>query len=173
MQADEVQNNFIKPWDEWFMDLAAHWAQRSKDPSTKVGAIITDGHKTQISSGYNGFAAGMDDDPKLYADRFTKYQRVIHAELNAILNSVLPIRMMTQGHGQQATLYVTMFPCHECAKASIQAGIRRIVTPPAAAARWDDSHKAAVQFFREAGVVVDHYYVSQQLKDKYPMTFKE
>lgn len=111
-------------WDEYFMGVAILAAQRSKDPSTQVGACITDDNKRIISTGYNGFPKGCSDDefPWNRDEKCgeTKYQFVVHAELNAILNA---------GGSSVAgsTLYVSLFPCNECAKAIIQAGVKEVV----------------------------------------------
>ncbi|MBR2669079.1 MAG: dCMP deaminase family protein [Solobacterium sp.] len=110
-------------WDEYFMGLAHLSALRSKDPNTQVGAAIVDENHRVVSVGYNGFPRGCDDDEFPW-DReggmlVTKYAYVVHAELNAILNSPRPVR--------GCTLYVSLFPCNECAKAIIQSGITKIV----------------------------------------------
>ena len=111
-------------WDEYFMGVALLASQRSKDPSTQVGACIVDGGKRILSTGYNGFPQGCSDDEFPWnrdeALGETKYQYVVHAELNAILNA--------SGKSLSgSTLYVGLFPCHECAKAIIQAGIKDVV----------------------------------------------
>ncbi len=111
-------------WDEYFMGVALLAAQRSKDPSTQVGACIIDGDKRILSTGYNGFPKGCSDDEYPWnRDESlgeTKYQYVVHAELNAILNA--------SGKSLSgATVYVGLFPCHECAKAIIQSGIKEVI----------------------------------------------
>ena len=111
-------------WDEYFMGVALLAAQRSKDPSTQVGACIIDGDKRILSTGYNGFPKGCSDDeyPCNRDESLgeTKYQYVVHAELNAILNA--------SGKSLSgATVYVGLFPCHECAKAIIQSGIKEVI----------------------------------------------
>lgn len=110
-------------WDEYFMGLAHLSAYRSKDPSTQVGAVIVDDNKRIVGIGYNGFPKGCNDDefPWEREGDFneTKYPFVVHAELNAILNSTKNLN--------GATIYVSLFPCHECAKAIIQSGITSIV----------------------------------------------
>src|SRR5690606_6481729 len=106
-------------WDKHFLGLAHYMSRMSKDPSTKVGAVIVRKDKTVSSVGFNGFAAGMDDAPALYANRDEKYSRIVHGEINAILNAHGPVR----GH----TLYTTPFaPCERCAVLVIQAGIKRV-----------------------------------------------
>ena len=111
-------------WDEYFMGVALLAAQRSKDPSTQVGACIVDANNRILSTGYNGFPKGCSDDefPWNRDDTLgeTKYPFVVHAELNAILNA--------SGKSLAgATLYVALFPCNECAKAIIQSGITEVV----------------------------------------------
>lgn len=113
----------VLSWDEYFMGLAHLSAMRSKDPSTQVGAVIVSGEHRVLSIGYNGFPNGCSDDEFPW-DRegdfgATKYPYVVHAELNAILNSKNDLR--------GCSIYVSLFPCNECAKAIIQSGISRIV----------------------------------------------
>ena len=109
-------------WDEYFMGVAVLAGKRSKDPNTQVGACIVSPENIIVSTGYNGFPMGCSDDeyPWEREGAETKYPFVVHAELNAILNS----------HGRPlagARIYVALFPCNECAKAIIQAGIREVV----------------------------------------------
>lgn len=111
-------------WEEYFMGLALLSAERSKDPSTQVGACIVDKDNKIVSVGYNGAPIGYDDDKDMTWERNgdflnTKYAYVCHSELNAILNS------NTQVNG--CKLFVTLFPCNECAKVIIQSGIKEIV----------------------------------------------
>lgn len=111
-------------WDEYFMGVALLAAERSKDPSTQVGACIIDNNNRIISTGYNGFPKGCSDDEFPWnrdaAAGETKYPFVVHAELNAILNA--------QGTSVvNSRLYVSLFPCNECAKAIIQSGVREVV----------------------------------------------
>lgn len=113
----------VLTWDEYFMGLAHLSALRSKDPNTQVGAAIVDENHRVVSVGYNGFPTGVSDDEFPW-DRDggvldSKYAFVVHAELNAILNSQRSVR--------GCTIYVSLFPCNECAKAIIQSGIKRIV----------------------------------------------
>lgn len=111
-------------WEEYFMGLAILSAERSKDPSTQVGACIVNKDKKIVSVGYNGAPTGYDDDKDMNWERSgdflnTKYAYVCHSELNAILNSNTDVR--------NCKLYVTLFPCNECAKVIIQSGIKEIV----------------------------------------------
>lgn len=109
-------------WDEYFMGVALLAAKRSKDPNTQVGACIVDRNNIILSTGYNGFPYGCSDDvyPWERTGNDTKYNYVVHAELNAILNA-----SGKDLHG--ARLYVDLFPCNECAKAIIQSGISEVV----------------------------------------------
>ena len=111
-------------WDEYFMGVALLAAERSKDPSTQVGACIVDESNRILSTGYNGFPQGCSDDEFPWnrdeAEGETKYPYVVHAELNAVLTA--------QGKSLiGAKLYVGLFPCNDCAKAIIQSGIREVV----------------------------------------------
>ena len=109
-------------WDEYFMSVALLASMRSKDPNTQVGACIVGEDKRIISTGYNGFPRGCSDDefPWNRDGEETKYPYVVHAELNAILNA--------GGRNLNGSkLYVALFPCNECAKAIIQAGIKEVV----------------------------------------------
>ena len=111
-------------WDEYFMGIAQLSALRSKDPSTQVGACIVDKAHKVVSIGYNGMPVGVDDEciPWGHGEGLeSKYLYVCHAELNAILNT------RDSAHLNGCTLYVTLFPCNECAKAIIQAGVSEVV----------------------------------------------
>ena len=119
----DKRNGYIS-WDEYFMGVALLAAERSKDPNTQVGACIVDGDRRILSTGYNGFPHGCSDDefPWNRDEQIgeTKYQFVVHAELNAILNA--------RGKSLAgSTLYVGLFPCNECAKAIIQSGVSEVV----------------------------------------------
>ncbi|CAH1267629.1 DCTD [Branchiostoma lanceolatum] len=112
-------------WDEYFMAVAFLSAQRSKDPSSQVGACIVNSEKKIVGIGYNGMPNGCSDDKLPWSrtaeDRLdTKYPYVCHAELNAILNK-------NSSDVKGCTMYVALFPCNECAKLVIQSGIREIV----------------------------------------------
>lgn len=112
-------------WDEYFMGVAMLASRRSKDPGTQVGACIVNDDNKIMSVGYNGFPKGCSDDEfpwerKADIETDTKYPYVCHAELNAILNS--------GGNSLSGCrIYVALFPCNECAKAIIQAGIKEVI----------------------------------------------
>lgn len=136
-------------WDQRFLGLARFWAETcSKDPSTKVCAVIADG-KRVVSLGYNGFPAGVDDDPEAYNDREEKYARIVHADANAIVNARQSVADMT--------MYVWPFsPCSSCAKLIIQSGIKRVVIPEQAEndrdKRWASDFQLTKDLFDQAEV---------------------
>ena len=111
-------------WDEYFMGIAILSGERSKDPNTQVGACIVGSDNRILSVGYNGFPNGCSDELFPWAregsELETKYPFVAHSELNAILN-------YRGGSLEGSKLYVSLFPCNECAKAIIQAGIRTVI----------------------------------------------
>ncbi len=118
-----MKNSYIS-WDEYFMGVALLSAKRSKDPNTQVGACIINSKKRIIGIGYNGFPMGCDDnvfpwESKSESELDTKYPYVVHAEANAILNSSAPL--------EGSTIYVSLFPCNDCAKLIIQSGIKKII----------------------------------------------
>lgn len=143
-------NNYIT-WDEYFMGVAILSAQRSKDPSTKVGACIVNNNKRIVGIGYNGLPHGCSDDifPWEREGEFleTKYPYVVHAEPNAILNATSNL--------QGSSLYVTLFPCNECAKLIIQSGIKEVVYSCDKYGE-DNTTKASKKMFEAAGVKLRH-----------------
>ena len=134
-------------WDEYFMAMAHLAAFRSKDPNTQVGACIVNTDKRVVGLGYNGFPRGCDDDEYSWEREGsfldTKYPYVVHAELNAILNSIMSLKNWT--------IYVSLFPCNECAKAIIQSGITRVVYE---SDKYDgtEGNCASKKMFTDAGV---------------------
>ncbi len=140
-------------WDQYFMGIAMLSAKRSKDPSTQVGACIVSDENKILSVGYNGMPCHCHDDEFPWAREgdplHTKYMFVCHAELNAILNySGTALR--------GSRVYVTLFPCNECAKAIIQSGIKEIIY---ADNKYDgtDSVEASKKMFDAAGVKYRQY----------------
>lgn len=134
-------------WDEYFMGIAALSALRSKDPSTQVGACIVDGDRRILSMGYNGMPRCCSDDEFPWDKQeglASKYLYVCHAELNAILNC-------HSGSVKGCTVYTTLFPCNECAKAIIQSGIAEVIYKED---KYSDSEsvKASKLMFDTAGV---------------------
>lgn len=140
-------------WDAYFMGIALLSAGRSKDSNTQVGACIVNPDHRIVSVGYNGMPTGCSDDTMPWeregAFLETKYPFVCHAELNAILNSAA-------GSLKGCSIYVTLFPCNECAKAIIQSGIRRVVFLDNKYA-GTDATKASEMMFRLAGVTCIPY----------------
>ena len=146
---DIVEVKKSTTWDEDFINLAIHWAEiKSKDPSTKVGAVIANDRKQIISMGYNGLPRGVNDYPSRYEDRQLKYKLVVHAEANAILNATSSC--------EGSTMYVTMFPCNECAKLIIQAGIKRVVAPEPNMSREASNYHESKVMFNEAGIEITY-----------------
>lgn len=140
-------------WDEYFMGVALLSAMRSKDPNTQVGACIVSGDNKILSMGYNGFPAGCSDDDFPWAREGEpldcKYLYSTHSELNAILN-------YRGGSLEGAKLYVSLFPCNECAKAIIQSGIKTVVY---ASDKYGDTPSvlASKRMFDSAGVAYKEY----------------
>ncbi len=140
-------------WDEYFMGIASLSAMRSKDPSTQVGACIVNEDKRILSMGYNGMPRCCSDDEfpwdKNDNPLDSKYLYVCHAELNAILNCAV-------GSVRGCTVYTTLFPCNECAKAIIQSGIAEVVYMSDKYAE-SDSVMASKRMFDTAGVKYREY----------------
>jgi dCMP deaminase len=134
-------------WDQYFMGVAKLSTMRSKDPSTQVGACIINTDKRIVGIGYNGLPTGCDDHafPWNNTGEFTetKYPYVVHAEANAILNATQNLK--------NSTIYVTLFPCNECAKLIIQSGIKEIVYE---SNKYQDSkeHQAAIKMLKASHV---------------------
>ena len=143
------RDNYLK-WDEYFMAVAKLTAMRSKDPNTQVGACIVDNNNRILSVGYNGAPNGFDDD-KFPWERNgepleTKYLYVCHAERNAILNFSGAKKDL-----EGAKIYVDLFPCNECAKEIIQAGIKEVIYLSDKYASLD-STKASKKMFDECNI---------------------
>lgn len=124
---DPRPRNTYLSWDDYFMAVAFLSAERSKDPNKQVGACIVNNENIILSIGYNGFPRGCSDSSLPWSKRSqsgsildTKYPYVVHAEANALLNK-------NQAHVTGARIYVTLFPCNECAKLLIQAGIKEVI----------------------------------------------
>lgn len=138
-------------WDEYFMGVAMLSAMRSKDPNTQVGACIVSPEHKILSMGYNGFPSGCSDDEFTWEreGEDNKYFYSTHSELNAILN-------YRGGSLEGASIYVTLFPCNECAKAIIQSGIKEVVYA-------DDKYSntpgviASKKMFNAAGIKLRRY----------------
>ncbi len=139
----------MNKWDKNFLELAKTVSTFSKDPSTKVGAVIVDGDNRVISIGYNGFPKGIKDDHRL-DNRDLKYDMVVHAEANALLFANAP----TKG----CTIYTWPFqPCSRCASLIIQAGVQRVVSVENEETRWVSNFQLAHDMLAEARVVMQTF----------------
>jgi len=136
-------------WDSRYLQLAENVSQWSKDPSTKIGAVII-GEKGQVlSTGYNGFPRHIHDREDRLSNREIKYKYVVHAEMNAIYNAAYNGISL-----RNSTMYVIGLPCcSECAKGIIQCGLRRVVMKgDNLNERWKESIGLTVDMFKEAGI---------------------
>ncbi len=147
-------------WDYRGLELAFTVSQWSKDPSTKVGAVIMRPDKSISSVGYNGFPRKMPDNPEYYTDREEKYSRIIHGEVNALLQCREPV------HG--FTLYTRPFlPCDRCFVIMAQAGIVRFVAPkptPDQLSRWGKAIDRVKLYASEMGLELVEYN-SEEFKE--------
>ena len=147
-------------WDEYFMGVAKLSGMRSKDPNTQVGCCIVSQDNKILSMGYNGLPIGCSDDEFPWVREGedpleTKYVYTVHSELNAILN-------YRGGSLEGAKLYVSLFPCNECAKAIIQCGIKEVIY---ADNKYADtpSVKASMRMFDAAGVNYHEYHPTDKV----------
>lgn len=136
----------MSKWDNRFLTLAAVIATWSKDPSTKVGAVIVDRQRRILGIGYNGFPRGVADDETRLADRPRKLLSTVHAEANAILNASGPVR--------GASIYCfPLEPCAHCAGLIIQSGIQEVIAPKTETRpEWEEAWAVSRNMFNEAGV---------------------
>ena len=140
----------VELWDSRFLELASLISSWSKDPSTKVGAVIVDDKKRIVSVGYNGFAHDTTDNPDLYNNREEKYKRIIHGEINAILFASRQL--------DGCTLYTVPFmPCPRCSSIIIQVGIKRVISYKTNNDRWSDDFKISRELFKEANIELKEY----------------
>ena len=135
-------------WHKFFLETAKHVSTMSKDPSTKVGAVIVDSSRRIVATGYNGFPRGVVDSQSRYEDRDMKYKLIVHAEANAIISA--------RGEGCSIYIYPTlMIPacCPECAKLIVQSGIKHVyyydATPEP---RWEELSKYSEILLKEGKV---------------------
>jgi len=149
----DKDKKIIISWDEYFMGVALLSGYRSKDPNTKVGACIVNKKNKIVGVGYNGFPIGCSDEELPWGREGdflnSKYPYVCHAELNAILNSI-------SRDLEGCRIYVGLFPCHECAKAIIQSGIRELIYLSDKYS-GTDSNRASKKMFDMAGVKYRHF----------------
>lgn len=138
-----------KKWDRRMLALAKHVAGWSKDPSTKVGAVLARGNRI-VGLAFNGLPVGIKDKRSRLMNRALRYAMTVHAESNCLA--------MAGDRARGATLYTwPLPPCSACASLAIQAGVQRVVSPtpsPDLAERWGESLRLARAMLREAGVVV-------------------
>jgi dCMP deaminase len=135
-------------WDRHFLGIAKAVSKASKDPSTKIGALIVRPDRSEVSWGYNGFPKRIADTAERLNNREVKYGLVLHGEENALLKA----RADVEG----CTMYVwPLFSCSKCALKIIQAGIARVVSPPPSLERWQSAYEAAMVLYDEAGVKYD------------------
>ncbi len=145
-------------WDEYFMGVALLSSHRSKDPNTQVGACIVNPKNKIVGVGYNGFPTGCSDDEfpwdreGEYLD--TKYPYICHAELNAVINKI-------SADLYDCRLYVALFPCNECAKVIIQAGIKEVIYLSDKYGQTDPV-RASKRMFRAADLRCRQLKVSRQ-----------
>lgn len=145
-------------WHEYFFSIADTVRQKSKDPRSKIGAVIVSPNNSILSTGYNGFPRGVADTPERWSGT-RKYDYVVHAEENAILAAAF------HGHAlKDSTMYLVAFdppwPCKDCAQAIIQAGITKFYGSPRlgrAPDHWQDSLRVAEEMMGEAGVQVSKW----------------
>lgn len=135
-------------WDKRFLGLAKLVGSWSKDPSTKVGAVITDYNNRVVSIGFNGFPQGVKDCEKRLLDREQKYDIIVHAEANAL--------MFANASLEGCTIYTWPFePCSRCAGLIIQSGITRVVSVINSDKRWEKNFTLARQLFDESGIILE------------------
>jgi len=142
-----ILSNRLNKHHYHFLSVADTISQASKDPSTKVGAVIVDKDNRIVSTGYNGFPKGIDDTEDRLHDRETKLSYTLHAELNAVLFARRDL--------SECTLYTTFVPCSECAKIIIQTGIKKVysyIVPADKLKRWGPIFNLTYDMFKEAGV---------------------
>ena len=137
----------MSKWDKRFLEMVELVASWSKDPSTKVGAVIVDHRQRVVSVGFNGLPRGIEDTEELLNDRAVKYEMIMHAEVNAILFSNRPL--------EGCTLYATHPPCPRCAAVICQSGISTVVTTEPSEdylSRWKESCDISLSLYKGAGV---------------------
>lgn len=157
--ADAEADTPAPKWVSRYFEIAGLVGTWSKDPSTKVGAIIVGDKGQIISQGYNGFPRGVRDNPERYNNREMKYRLVVHAEMNAILNALYNGSSVVG-----ASIYIHNLPvCQECAKAIIQAGIARVFIDTSVNERWGEAWEISKTMFSESGVRC-YYFDAREMK---------
>ena len=139
-------------WDLTFLNIAEIFSKKSEDWSTKVGAVLVDRDNNVRALGYNGLPRKIKNTYQRQQKPY-KYNYFVHAEINVIVAAA-----RSGIATNNCKLYITHFPCADCAKAIIQAGIKEIVVnSPSMPKRWVDSIKHSIIMFRESGVVIKIY----------------
>lgn len=146
-----MRDNYID-WTTYFMALATTASQRSKDKDKQVGSCIVDDNNNILSLGYNGLPKGMKDSVERWENN-TKQLYVVHSELNAILNANCTL--------ENSTIYCTLFPCNECAKAIAQVGIKKVVYLNEFKPEQPEM-KASVQILNAAGITIEKYKYKEE-----------
>ncbi len=144
-------------WDQYFLNIAEQVKEKSKDRRTKIGAVIVGKDNEIVSTGYNSFPRGIDDDVEERQERPEKYFWMVHGELNAILNAAR-IGVSTNG----CKIYLTCgVPCSNCGRAIINAGITEVYCKTEDTTRnrekWDEEAARTLKMFEESGVEVIFY----------------
>jgi len=149
-------------WDIRFMRIAKEISQWSKDPSSKIGAVIVNDDHRILATGYNGFPRGIQDDEDRLNNREIKYSLIVHAEMNALMNALYS-GVSVKG----TTLYVYGLPvCDNCTKSVIQAGISRVViTYPDVVAEkwqtiWNEKSKPMYEEVKVSFTFLDQFYLN-------------
>ena len=155
MHSDVILERLFKmlddKWKKRFLKLSKEISTWSKDPSTKVGALIISEDRNIISTGYNGFPRGIEDTEERLNNRELKYKFILHAEMNCILNALYNGRSV-----KDCILFVHgLPPCSECTKSIIQAGIQNVITDSKATDNWKESLKLSLEMLKEANVEIE------------------
>lgn len=150
MQPLPAHFDLSETWRQRFMRLAIEVGSWSKDPASKVGAVLVDRRKRVTGLGFNGFPRNVPDHPELLEDRDAKLMRTVHAEVNAILNATADV--------DGCALFATLHPCLDCAKFIVQCGIGKVYhleALPGRHSRWMENFESARTVFREGGVLLE------------------
>ena len=155
MHSDVILERLFKmldtKWKKRFLKLSKEIAEWSKDPSTKVGALIISEDRNIVSTGYNGFPRGIEDTEERLNNRELKYKFILHAEMNCIMNALYNGRSV-----KDCILFVHgLPPCSECTKSIIQAGIKKVITDSKATDNWKESSKLSLEMLKEANVEIE------------------
>lgn len=156
-------------WYDHWIGMARYISRKSKDRSTKCGAVIVDEYNCEVSSGYNGFPEGIDDENDLYHERPLKYDMTEHAERNAIYAAAAG-----RGGTRGCTMYLTHNPvsgiCCACARAIIRAGIKKVIGPSerfeGSGVQWMNDMRTAYHMLKEAGVEIRYIQLPPEKKDE-------